>query len=567
MPDSLFAATRAACRLLAAASVFLGAWGPTPTRFTRFARRPSGLPRHKPPRPGECLRAFCLLPAVFCSRPFAICIFLLLLATSASAHVGSPDVFFDGSAGPYRLFVTVRPPPVIPGVATIEVRSTLPDVREIRIVPLGIAGPAAKYAPTPDVAARSPDDPQFFTGQLWIMGIGSWKVRVTAIGSRGSGEVAVPVPALPIRTLRMEKPIGAILGGLAVLLSVGLVAIVRASVREAQTEPGVEPGAREIRRSRIATAGAAIVVGGALVFGSWWWTLEADGYARIVYKPLDLRATFEAPARLALRLSDPGWLLQRRLSDLVPDHGHLMHLFLLRVPELDVMLHLHPVAVADGAFDQTLPALDGGRYQLFADIVHENGVLETAVTEIDLPRILTGPVAGDDASTRAAPLSSADRAHTVAALADGGRLTWERGAAPLVRGRAQLFTFRIENPNGQPATDLEPYMGMSGHAIFVRADRSVFAHVHPSGSAPMAAIALAATGVASNTPTPVASGFSRTPTANPHAAHSSPGALPAVVSFPYGFPQPGDYRIFVQVKRAGHVETGVFDARVETGRP
>jgi hypothetical protein len=50
-------------------------------------------------------------------------------------------------------------------------------------------------------------------------------------------------------------------------------------------------------------------------------------------------------------------------------------------------------------------------------------------------------------------------------------------------------------------------------------------------------------------------------------ANSSQGmnmqAPPAEVSFPYGFPSPGRYRIIVQLKRAGAVQTGMFDALVK----
>jgi hypothetical protein len=39
--------------------------------------------------------------------------------------------------------------------------------------------------------------------------------------------------------------------------------------------------------------------------------------------------------------------------------------------------------------------------------------------------------------------------------------------------------------------------------------------------------------------------------------------IPPVVEFPYGFPSGGRYRIFIQMKHSGTVETGVFDADVQ----
>src|SRR5712692_9058235 len=137
--------------------------------------------------------------------------FLLFLAicSAAFAHVGSPDVFYEGNAGPYHVLVTIRPPVVIPGVAEIEVRCDSNDVRQVRIVPLPLTGPGAKFAPTPDVAQRSKQDPQFFTGSLWLMSVGEWQVRIHAEGDQGSGVLSVPVPALPTRTRTMQTGIGA----------------------------------------------------------------------------------------------------------------------------------------------------------------------------------------------------------------------------------------------------------------------------------------------------------------------------------------------------------------------
>ena len=71
----------------------------------------------------------------------------------------------------------------------------------------------------------------------------------------------------------------------------------------------------------------------------------------------------------------------------------------------------------------------------------------------------------------------------------------------------------------------------------------------------MAALELAQAGLVNTAPS--------APDAMMSMPMTASGPLPPEVRFPYGFPQPGDYRIFVQIKRAGRVETGVFDAHVQ----
>ena len=154
---------------------------------------------------------------------------------------GARTFFTKATPARIRLFVTVRVPQVIPGVAEIQIRSESGDVRAIRVVPMRLAGPGSNLPPTPDLAVQSKDDPQFFTASLWLMESGALQVRVLVDGAQGQGEVSVPVPSSAQRTLPMQKSLAGLLLALMLLLAVGVVFIVGAIVREGNLEGGEVP--------------------------------------------------------------------------------------------------------------------------------------------------------------------------------------------------------------------------------------------------------------------------------------------------------------------------------------
>jgi hypothetical protein len=300
--------------------------------------------------------------------------------------------------------------------------------------------------------------------------------------------------------------------------------------------------------------------------GNKWWNSEAGNYALRIYKPIVMTGTVEGGGKLTLHLEDTGFFRFDKLDDLVPDHGHLMHLFVVSDPSMERMWHLHPEQAEPGTFVLDLPAIPAGKYRLFADIVHANGIPETGATVMEIPAVEPGkPLSGDDSAAAGSPVSQADLNRTVAPLSGGYRMVWQRDAAALKAKRAYLFHFRVEDQNGRPAENVELYMGMPGHAEFVGDDFQVFAHVHPSGSAPMAAFGLLqAAGKPDSQPGEMDVAHEVPSMGDMQGMHATPvAALPPEVFFPYGFPKPGNYRMFVQVKRAGKVETGIFDTRVE----
>jgi hypothetical protein len=451
-------------------------------------------------------------------------------------------------------------PQVIPGVAEIQIRAATNDVRTIEIVPMRLSGAGSNLLPTPDVAERSKEDSQFFAGSLWLMEDGALKVRVSVDGAKGRGELSVPVPAFAQRTLPMEKPLGGLLTFLMLFLAIGIIFIAGAAVREGNLRPGETPTTSRARRARVVMAITAVVVAGILYLGRAWWGAEAGNYERGVnfFKPPAAETSLENGKRLVIRArgQDAEWSKNVKMEEVIPDHNHLMHLFLISAPGLEQLWHLHPERTADGAFAEDLPSMPAGRYEIFADIVDKDGFPWTLVGSVELSEIHGKALARDDSAWSGAGAAVGSADSNVSRLADGGRLVWQRGSGPLKANTPMNFRFSAEDKDGKPARDMEAYMGMAGHAEFVSKDMSVFAHVHPAGSVSMAALELARTAQAD------ASGemqVGSTAMAMPMPS----GPLPAEVSFPYGFPRPGEYRIFVQIKRGGQIETGVFDAHVQ----
>jgi hypothetical protein len=230
-----------------------------------------------------------------------------------------------------------------------------------------------------------------------------------------------------------------------------------------------------------------------------------------------------------------------------------------------VIAHLHPTRVDSANFDAALPtrpALPGGRYRLYADVVHESGLARTLVATVDLPAAepraaaAAHPFAGGvDDGDDAWFAGAVTPAGATAALGDGLTLAMV-SAARVPAGRDTALRFVVRGVGGAVA-EVEPYMGMAAHAMVLRDDGGVFVHLHPAGSVSMAAQERLLRRERGDT---VLHGAEQPAAADPHAAHAA-GAVtyPGELAFPFAFPRPGTYRVWVQVRHGGQVRTAAFD--------
>jgi hypothetical protein len=184
-------------------------------------------------------------------------------------------------------------------------------------------------------------------------------------------------------------------------------------------------------------------------------------------------------------------------------HDERMHLIVAR-RDLSGFRHVHPDLAADGTWRVASPLAGPGIWRAFADFTPTGDEPLTLGVDVTVPGGL---------AERPLPAPAAT------ATVDGYTVTLTGTPQP---GQSSQLTLTVTR-DGQPVTDLQPYLGAYGHLVALRQGDLAYLHVHPEG----------------------APGDGRTP------------AGPAV-TFAAEVPSVGTYRLYLDFRHGDAVHTAEF---------
>lgn len=183
--------------------------------------------------------------------------------------------------------------------------------------------------------------------------------------------------------------------------------------------------------------------------------VSQDGYTLA----LD-RTTFRPGTRpLAFTITGPDG---HPVTDYDVEHEKRLHLIAVR-RDGSGFQHVHPVLGEDGTWRIDVDLVPGA-WRVFADFTPTGGEGLTLGADVTVPgRVTTVPAE-----------------HTTTATVDDYTVTL---TGDLTAETSSDLTVTVER-DGEPVTDLEPYLGAFGHLVALRSGDLAYLHVHPEESGP-----------------------------------------------------------------------------------
>jgi Cu+-exporting ATPase len=246
---------------------------------------------------------------------------------------------------------------------------------------------------------------------------------------------------------------------------------------------------------------------------------DAAPVARVALRTEPAAVQPGQPATLRLILTDDKGM---PISTLTTEHEAPLHLVLAN-RDLSRFDHLHPQAGAtpgEWTLPITFPA--AGDYALYAEFAVPGHADETH--RLDL-RVGNGEEAAKGLTAAPATVETSGLALTL------------KAAGPVRAGQDVDFTLHVTQ-NGQPATDLAPWLGAAAHVVILSADRADFQHAH---------------GVVGT----------QAPTSMSAMDEAPPAQYGPDVAFRVRFPAAGQYKLWVQFQHAGTVVTAPWVVDVQ----
>jgi hypothetical protein len=234
-------------------------------------------------------------------------------------------------------------------------------------------------------------------------------------------------------------------------------------------------------------------------------SVAADGY-RLVAETTDLAVGEPAPFRFRIvdDTDDATRASGEAVTDFEQTHERDLHLIVVR-QDLTAFQHVHPAVGPDGTWTIDLSVLEPGAYRIYTEFRPAGASSSTVLSTAAFAPGASAPV----------PLGQDARVATV----DGYELTL---TGDVIAGTTSQVSVVVRR-DGEPVTDLEPYLGAAGHLVALRSGDLAYAHVHPVG------------------------GF-----------HPGPA-----VEFGVEIPTPGTYRLFLDFQHDGVVRTAAFTVVVD----
>ena len=211
------------------------------------------------------------------------------------------------------------------------------------------------------------------------------------------------------------------------------------------------------------------------------------------------------PGTLRFRITNPNGETQ---TNFAIDQTKLMHTYVIRNDTTNFQ-HLHP-ELTDGTFSVPIAFSTSGSYRIYCDFVAK----DSADKDHPLTLSATATVPGDSLATPLPPASNS-------ASVDGYVVTF---SGEMMAGMGHDLTATITK-DGQPVTDLEPYLDTFAHLTAFNADTLAVTHLHPRNVA-------------------------------------SSGQGGPTLMFMAEFPASGNYRLFVQFRTAGQLHTAAVTYHV-----